>query len=598
MTSNACSSAHVKDMLIECISKDVKELQHSHSDVDTANNLVANSDGAAKQLCEHLDHVLLHGLKDIERGYWLFVSYFTRTDAVRTINKLTQVTTDLGKGRAWLYLSLNEQATESYLRMFAEYQDRVSHYYTQDAFLSDNERLQLLQTLITGLDFICFDFTIDTPYLDYSASEPSLDSGIQDSLSYTLAVEPQFIAKVDKQKPKKPVMTGSLYSQYTTGDKHETYHLKQPTSGTMPLSQSAKLNLTSETLSSNYPLLLGKHHPETKLSTTKSTTSSSKSSKERTRQFPENIGPNSVPVRGPDAVYNMSASLGTQGDGEIEVTSVRKSKGKKKKAKKKKRTGTDSDTVSKQVVEDDTEVQNQDDGINITAATSYGRENGSHNITNAQFVSSSLSLESDQKNSKVLPEANDKHNMLMMMAEDSTDSPLYMQPQPRDQRTSEILTHTSPRKASPEALPITEQSRSNIKPDLNTAQTNHLDSTIDSMLSHKLPAKNGSLQKSRNESLSNHSHLKHTPHSEELTINNSNHKNIQDQFTGKKSVTTEPHNEHVDNSSPQEESWVKQLFVAREKSIAQGEGGQRKQQSNGEFDKKHFASNTAKILQW
>lgn len=26
MTSNACSSAHVKDMLIECISKDVKEV--------------------------------------------------------------------------------------------------------------------------------------------------------------------------------------------------------------------------------------------------------------------------------------------------------------------------------------------------------------------------------------------------------------------------------------------------------------------------------------------------------------------------------------------------------------------------------------------
>ena len=39
-----------------------------------------------------------HRLKDIERGYWTFVTYFTRMDAVRTINKLTQVTTELGKG--------------------------------------------------------------------------------------------------------------------------------------------------------------------------------------------------------------------------------------------------------------------------------------------------------------------------------------------------------------------------------------------------------------------------------------------------------------------------------------------------------------------
>ena len=30
----------------------------------------------------------------------MFVSYFTRTDAVKMINKLTQVTTELGKGES------------------------------------------------------------------------------------------------------------------------------------------------------------------------------------------------------------------------------------------------------------------------------------------------------------------------------------------------------------------------------------------------------------------------------------------------------------------------------------------------------------------
>lgn len=117
-------------------------------------------------------------------------------------------------GRAWLYLSLNEQATESYLRMFSEYQEQVAIYYNpwvdrdcllycylcsyREAFLSDIEvcmyvclhvclcmysvmwaytcrhalrsvaiyssyswqRLLLLQTLITGLDFIYFDLSI------------------------------------------------------------------------------------------------------------------------------------------------------------------------------------------------------------------------------------------------------------------------------------------------------------------------------------------------------------------------------------------------------------------------------------------------------
>ena len=163
------------------------------------------------------------------------------------------------------------------------------------------------------------------------------------------AVEPQFIAKVDQQKSKQLATGGGLYSQYTTGDKHETYHLNQPTTGTMPLSQSAKLNSTSETPSSNYPLLLGRQNSEKKTSTTVSTASRSSSSTEYKRYFPENIGASSVSVRGPDAVYNMSSSLSTQGDGEIEVTSVRKSKGKKKKGKKKKKTSTEPDTVTKQV---------------------------------------------------------------------------------------------------------------------------------------------------------------------------------------------------------------------------------------------------------
>ena len=188
------------------------------------------------------------------------------------------------------------------------------------------------------------------------------------------AVEPQFISKLDKQKSKPPVTSGGIYSRYTIGDKHENYHLKQTTTGTTPLSQSAKLNLTADTLSSNYPLLLGSQNSENKATVTKSTAdvsstttsttstvttsvattngnsiSSSNSSKEHKRRFPENISPISVPSRGPDAVYNVSTTLVSQDDGEIEVTSVKKSKGKKKKGKKKKKASTEADIISKQV---------------------------------------------------------------------------------------------------------------------------------------------------------------------------------------------------------------------------------------------------------
>lgn len=32
-------------------------------------------------------------------------------------------------GRAWLYMALNEQAMESYVRMFIENQDVIQEYY-------------------------------------------------------------------------------------------------------------------------------------------------------------------------------------------------------------------------------------------------------------------------------------------------------------------------------------------------------------------------------------------------------------------------------------------------------------------------------------
>ena len=148
-----------------------------------------------------------------------------------------------------------------------------------------------------------------------------------------IAVEPQFIAKVD-QKPKN-AMTGLLYSQYTTSDKHEGYHMKQPTSGTTPLSQSTKLGSVSpEDISTEYPLLLGRQN---------SVPVAKKSSWQQKGHF---SSPSSLPARGPDAVYNVSATLSPQDDGEIEVTSVKKLKGKKKKHKKKKRIIVDSDKTS------------------------------------------------------------------------------------------------------------------------------------------------------------------------------------------------------------------------------------------------------------
>ena len=50
-------------------------------------------------LCDHLDHILMHGLREFEEGYWPFVRYFTRSELVQRISRLRRVTTNIGKGR-------------------------------------------------------------------------------------------------------------------------------------------------------------------------------------------------------------------------------------------------------------------------------------------------------------------------------------------------------------------------------------------------------------------------------------------------------------------------------------------------------------------
>lgn len=41
-----------------------------------------------------------HRVRELEDGYWPMVSYFTRSDAIRTINGLENVTSNIARGRS------------------------------------------------------------------------------------------------------------------------------------------------------------------------------------------------------------------------------------------------------------------------------------------------------------------------------------------------------------------------------------------------------------------------------------------------------------------------------------------------------------------
>ncbi|XP_061153033.1 pleckstrin homology domain-containing family M member 2 isoform X1 [Syngnathus typhle] len=162
----------VKDRILENISLSVKKLQSYFAACEDETPAIRNHDRVLQRLCEHLDHALLYGLQDISSGYWVLVLHFTRGEAVRQIDDLQHIATNLGRSRAWLYLALSESSLESYLRLFQENQALLQKYYFKNALVCSHDHLTLFLTLVAGLEFIRFDLELDVPYLDVAAYMP------------------------------------------------------------------------------------------------------------------------------------------------------------------------------------------------------------------------------------------------------------------------------------------------------------------------------------------------------------------------------------------------------------------------------------------
>uniref|UniRef100_A0A2K6G847 Pleckstrin homology and RUN domain containing M2 n=1 Tax=Propithecus coquereli TaxID=379532 RepID=A0A2K6G847_PROCO len=87
----------VKDRILENISLSVKKLQSYFAACEDETPAIRNHDKVLQRLCEHLDHALLYGLQDLSSGYWVLVVHFTRREAIKQIEVLQHVATNLGR---------------------------------------------------------------------------------------------------------------------------------------------------------------------------------------------------------------------------------------------------------------------------------------------------------------------------------------------------------------------------------------------------------------------------------------------------------------------------------------------------------------------
>ncbi|XP_054921607.1 pleckstrin homology domain-containing family M member 2-like isoform X2 [Dermacentor andersoni] len=169
------SSDHdAKNCLLTALQEAIKQVQNVAEPAGTG--ALTEDTPEACWLCEHLDRVLLYGLQEPQWGYWPWVRKFTHPAAQQEIASLPSVSTDLGYGRAWLLASLNGGLLESYMLSFRQNLRLLRKGYSSNSLLRDPQYLDLLATLLSGLEHIPFSLNQNNALLDDTNAWPKIIS--------------------------------------------------------------------------------------------------------------------------------------------------------------------------------------------------------------------------------------------------------------------------------------------------------------------------------------------------------------------------------------------------------------------------------------
>uniref|UniRef100_A0A8C7DDZ1 Sorting nexin 29 n=1 Tax=Oncorhynchus kisutch TaxID=8019 RepID=A0A8C7DDZ1_ONCKI len=140
-------------------------------------------------LCAQFEAVLQHGLRKskglaltaaaikqaagftskTEAGtltFWLYVKEHLNRHELQRFYSLRHISSELGRGRAWLRCALNEHSLERYLHMLLADGIRLGTFYEDWAFILDEERASMLPTMAAGLNSILFAINIDNTDLN------------------------------------------------------------------------------------------------------------------------------------------------------------------------------------------------------------------------------------------------------------------------------------------------------------------------------------------------------------------------------------------------------------------------------------------------
>ncbi|XP_043820517.1 sorting nexin-29 [Dromiciops gliroides] len=183
--SGSQSNDNKRQFLLERLLDAVKQCQIRFGG---RKEIASDSDSRVTCLCAQFESVLQHGLKrsrglaltaaaikqaagfssktETEPVFWYYVKEVLNKHELQRFYSLKNISTDVGRGRAWLRCALNEHSLERYIHMLLADKIRLSIFYEDWAFVMDEERSSMLPTMAAGLNSILFAINIDNKDLN------------------------------------------------------------------------------------------------------------------------------------------------------------------------------------------------------------------------------------------------------------------------------------------------------------------------------------------------------------------------------------------------------------------------------------------------
>ena len=168
---NAKLKRNAKTKILTSVKDSVAEVQYQYR-AGTVSNIPSNEITA--RLCTSLEAVFVHGLKETflgkltsrfssesaagsprmpEPSFWTFALVFSHKEVISQLDEMSQITSDVGRSRAWLRLALNDGLLLSYITAMISDKVSLAVHYEKFAFL----RFALLEVRLCAIQCIILE---------------------------------------------------------------------------------------------------------------------------------------------------------------------------------------------------------------------------------------------------------------------------------------------------------------------------------------------------------------------------------------------------------------------------------------------------------